>query len=134
MSAPGPAVSAAPPLSVDAAAASVQIDNFLANFLTGRFLPLAEAERIKENGAAAKNLLAAMKEAGDVVDIDVAEAVLFEQARQFRDAWMNWPARVGPMIAAELGVSPDPVLEALNKHVQQQLDDLGDPASAFEED
>ncbi len=47
---------------------------------------------------------------------------------------MNWPARVGPVIAAELGLPPDPVLEALNKHVQQQLDDLGDPASAFEED
>jgi hypothetical protein len=60
-------------------------------------------------------------------DIEVAEAVLFEQARAIRDAWMNWPSRVGPLIAAELGISPDPVLEALNKYVQQQLQDLGEP-------
>lgn len=127
-------VSALSPADADLSAGSVQIDDFIADFLAGRMLSRADAERVKENGAAAKNLLAAMQEAGDVIDIGLAEAILFDQAREFRDAWMNWPARVGPMIAAELGISPDPVVEALIKHVQQQLDDLGDPASAFEED
>ncbi|KQM76713.1 hypothetical protein ASE70_08045 [Sphingomonas sp. Leaf22] len=126
-------VSALSPADAEVSAGSIQIDDFLANFIAGRMLSRADAERVKENGAAAKNLLAAMQEAGDVIDIAIAEAILFDQAREFRDAWMNWPARVGPMIAAELGVSPDPVVEALNKYVQQQLDDLGDPASAFEE-
>jgi len=129
-----PSVSALSAPEADLSAGSVQIDNFIADFLSGRMLSRADAERVKENGAAAKNLLAAMQEAGDVIDIGVAEAILFDQAREFRDAWMNWPARVGPMIAAELGIAPDPVVEALIKHVQQQLDDLGDPASAFEED
>lgn len=129
-----PPVSALSGTDADLSAGSVQIDNFIADFLAGRMLSRADAERVKENGAAAKNLLAAMQEAGDVIDIGVAEAILFDQAREFRDAWMNWPARVGPMVAAELGISPDPVVEALIKHVQQQLDDLGDPASAFEED
>lgn len=106
-------------------------EDFIASVLAGRFMSTAEAERIKENGLAAKNLLAARKEAGDVIDIEVAEAVLFEQARQIRDAWMNWPARVGPLIAAEIGVSADAVLEALNRHVQDQLKDLGEPDPDF---
>lgn len=131
---PASAPSALSGTDADLSAGSVQIDNFIADFLAGRMLSRADAERVKENGAAAKNLLAAMQEAGDVIDIGVAEAILFDQAREFRDAWMNWPARVGPMLAAELGITPDPVVEALNKYVQQQLDDLGDPASAFEED
>lgn len=105
--------------------------DFIAEVLAGRFVLTGAAERVKENALAAKNLLAARKDAGDLVDIELAEAILFEQARQFRDAWMNWPARVGPMIAAEVGVSPDAVVEALNKHVQQQLQDLGEPEAEF---
>lgn len=106
-------------------------EDFIASVLAGRFASTADAERVKENGLAAKNLLAARRDAGDVVDIEVAEAVLFEQARMIRDAWMNWPSRVGPLIAAELGVTADAVLEALNKHVQQQLQDLGEPDPDF---
>ena len=106
-------------------------EDFVAAVLAGQFRGTASAERVKENALAAKHLLAARREAGDVVDIEIAEAVLFEQARQFRDAWLNWPVRVGPLIAAELGVAADPVVEALNAHVQQQLDDLGEPDADF---
>lgn len=106
-------------------------EDFIAEILAGRFRSTFAAERIKENALAAKHLLFARKEAGDVVDIEVAEAVLFEQARQFRDAWMNWPVRIGPLLAAEIGVAADPVVEALTKHVQQQLDDLGEPDADF---
>lgn len=102
-------------------------EDFVAAVLAGRFRTTGAAERVKENALAVRRLLDARREAGDVVDIEVAEAVLFEQARAIRDAWVNWPSRVGPLIAAELGVSPDPVLEALNKYVQQQLQDLGEP-------
>ncbi len=106
-------------------------EDFIAEVLAGRFHSIVGAERIKENALAAKHLLAARRDAGDVVDLEVAEAVLFEQARQFRDAWMNWPVRVGPLIAAELGVPADPVVEALNTHVQQLLNDLGEPDADF---
>lgn len=109
-------------------------EDFIAEILAGRFRTTFAAERVKENALAAKHLLAARREAGDVVDIEIAEAVLFEQARQFRDAWLNWPVRVGPLIAAELGVAADPVVEALKAHVQQQLDDLGEPDSDFRGD
>ena len=105
--------------------------DFIAAVLEGRFVSLGRAEQIKENGLAAKNLLAARKEAGDVIDIEVAQAVLFEQARSFRDAWQNWPTRVAPLIAAKLNVAVEPVLEVLNEHVHQQLDDLGEPEADF---
>lgn len=106
-------------------------EDFIAEVLAGRFRTTGAAERVKENALAVRRLLDARREAGDVVDIEVAEAVLFEQARAIRDAWINWPSRVGPMIAAELGVQPDPVVEALTKYVQQQLDDLGEPDADF---
>jgi hypothetical protein len=111
--------------------AQLDDEDFIAAVLAGRFRAHGEAEQVKENALAVRRLLDARREAGDVVDIEVAEAVLFEQARAIRDAWLNWPSRVGPLIAAELGVQPDPVVEALNKYVQQQLDDLGEPDADF---
>lgn len=102
-------------------------EDFIAAVLAGKFAITGTAEMAKENALAAKHLLALRKDAGDVVDLEVAEAVLFEQARQIRDAWMNWPTRVGPLIAAELGIAADPVVEALNTHVTQLLNDLGEP-------
>jgi hypothetical protein len=111
--------------------AAISDGDFVASVLAGRYFDVATAERVKENGLAAKNLLAARKEAGDVVDLEVAEAVLFEQARHFRDAWLNWPNRVAPLIAAKLDVPVDPVLEALKEHVQQHLASLGEPEGDF---
>lgn len=114
-----------------AAADGLSDEDFVAEILAGNFRETMTAERIKENALAAKHLLAARRDAGDVVDLEIAEAVLFEQARQFRDALMNWPTRVGPLIAAELGVDADPVVEAMSKYVQQLLDDLGEPDADF---
>lgn len=110
---------------------AIDTADFIADVLAGRFQLTAGAEMVKENALAAKHLLAARRDAGDVVDLEVAEAVLFEQARQYRDALMNWPVRIGPLIAAELGVSADPVVEQLNIHVQQLLNDLGEPDPDF---
>ena len=101
--------------------------NFIADLLAGRFRNPLSADRIKENSLAAKHLLAVRRAAGDVVDLEVAEAVLFEEARKIRDALMNWPTKVGPLIAAELGVDADPVVEALNKHVQKLVANFGEP-------
>lgn len=105
--------------------------DFVAGVLAGQFRPAINAEAVKENALAAKHLLAVRRQAGDLVDLELAEAVLFAQARAFRDALINWPSRVGPMIAAELGVPADPVVEALNANVQQLLTDLGEPDAEF---
>jgi len=111
-----------------------EAENFLANVLAGKFTDMATAMRIKENALAAKNLLTARKDAGSLVEIETAEAVLFETQRAQRDAWMNFPTRIGPLLAAELEVDADKVVEALTAHVHQQLSDLGEPDADFTAD
>ncbi len=106
-------------------------EDFIAMVLAGKFHSQAQAETVKENALAAKNLLAARRDAGDVVDLEVADTILFDLARSVRDAWLNWPSRVAPLIAAKLGISVEPLLEALNDHVQQHLADLGEPEADF---
>ncbi|MFT3968486.1 MAG: hypothetical protein QM690_21670 [Sphingobium sp.] len=104
---------------------------FIDNVLAGRFVPVGDAEKIKENALAAKHLLAARKEAGSLVEIEVAEKILFDTQRAQRNAWLNFPSRIGPLLAAELGIEADMVLEALTAHVHDQLAKLGEPDPEF---
>ena len=92
------------------------------------------AETFKENGLALLRLIDARKRAGEVVEMADAEAVIFEMFRLQRDAWLNFPSRVAPLIAAELDVEADQVLEALTVHVHQQLSDLGQPSNPLRQD
>ncbi len=110
---------------------SEEIEGFLDNVLAGTYADTATAERVKENALAAKHLLAARRDAGHLVEIEQAEMVLFETQRSQRDAWMNFPTRIGPLLAAEIGVDADKVVEALTVHVHQQLDNLGEPEADF---
>lgn len=110
---------------------SEEIEGFLDQVLAGSYADTATAERVKENALAAKHLLAARRDAGHLVEIEQAEMVLFETQRSQRDAWMNFPTRIGPLLAAEIGVDADKVVEALTVHVHQQLDDLGEPEADF---
>lgn len=49
------------------------------------------------------------------------QAQIFEMARTARDGWVNWPARVAALMAAELGVDQRQMLLVLEKYVDQQL-------------
>ena len=42
---------------------------------------------------------------GELVDRDRAKAAVFRLAREERDAWVTWPARVAALMAAELQAS-----------------------------
>jgi phage terminase Nu1 subunit (DNA packaging protein) len=85
-------------------------------------------ERARLARAQADNQERKNREADDeLVEMTVVEHVFFESARTCRDAWLNWPSRAAPMIAAETGVSIDKLLAALDAHVHQQLVDLGEP-------
>lgn len=108
-----------------------EAENFLSNVLAGVYADTATAERVKENALAAKHLLSARKDAGNLVEIETAETIIFEAQRAQRDAWLNFPTRIGPVLAAELGLEADKVVEALTVHVHQQLDDLGEPDADF---
>jgi hypothetical protein len=63
---------------------------------------------------------------GELVDRAKAVAQVFKLARDERDAWVNWPARVAAMIAAELEVDPHSVHTVLERHVREHLADLAD--------
>ena len=119
---------------VDAASEELfaeEVESFLDNVLAGQYADTATAERVKENALAAKHLLAARKDAGSLVEIETAKTVLFETQRAQRDAWLNFPTRIGPLLAAELGIEADKVVEALTAHVHEQLEDLGEPDPDF---
>lgn len=111
--------------------ALARLEDFIEKILRGDFASLADAERIKENGLALRHLLDGRKKAGELIEAATAETVLFEVFRGSRDAWLGFPSRVGPLIAAELGVEPERVVEALTAHVHQQLNDLGEPEADF---
>lgn len=63
---------------------------------------------------------------GELVDRSRAIATVFGLARRERDAWVQWPARVAALIAAELGVDPHAVETALEKHVRRHLAELSE--------
>lgn len=90
-----------------------------------------EALERKENYLALLRKLEYEKKSGSLVELSVAERALFEGARAARDAWLNWPARVGPLIAADLGLEADKVTEVLTEHVHKHIAQLGEPDVHF---
>ena len=87
----------------------------------------AEALRRKENYLALLRQLEYENKSGSLVELEVAEKILFEQARASRDAWLNWPTRVGPLLAADLGLAADRVVGALTEYVHKHISQLGEP-------
>ena len=63
---------------------------------------------------------------GELVDRAKAVAQVFRLAREERDAWVNWPARVAAMIAAELEVDPHQLHTVLERQVREYLNELAD--------
>lgn len=93
---------------------------------------LAEAIRIKENYNALLKQLEYEQKAGTLVELEMAETVIFNAGRAWRDSWLNWPARIGSMLAADLGLEADKVTEALTTHVHKHIETLGEPNANFE--
>ncbi len=68
---------------------------------------------------------------GEMVDRARAVALVFRLARQERDAWLGWPARVAANMAAELGVGTHELQAALYEHVRAHLQELAEIAPDF---
>ncbi|NKE43565.1 hypothetical protein HB662_02170 [Roseomonas frigidaquae] len=109
----------------------VDLDDFSRRFLSGDIPDLATSEKVKAAAGAMRATLAAQQLGGALVELELAEAVLFDSARAARDAWLNFPAKVGALLAADLGLEADRVVQALTPYVQQQLEDLGEPEADF---
>jgi len=68
---------------------------------------------------------------GELVDRDRATALVFRLAREERDAWVNWPARVAALMAAELGTETAAMQKVLEAHVRAHLEELAQPRLAL---
>lgn len=96
---------------------------------------LAEAQRRKELALAEIRELDLEERAGRLVDADAVRKRVFEMARVERDAWLNWPARIGADLAAALGVEAHALTTELERHVRAHLAERAtigamDPAGA----
>lgn len=71
---------------------------------------------------------------GELVDRARAETLMFRLAREERDAWVTWPARVAALMASELTAALGDTCEVeaalmqkvLEAHVRAQLDSLAE--------
>jgi hypothetical protein len=63
---------------------------------------------------------------GELVDRAKAVAQVFRLARDERDAWINWPARVAAMMAAELEVDQHRLHTVLERQVRDHLAKLAE--------
>ncbi len=104
---------------------------FLTGLLSGKFGERSTAEKIKENALAGIRALELQTKAGTLMETEAAERLFFDAARSERDHWMNWPARVGPELAAELDLPADRITAALVRLVHSELADRGEPEADF---
>jgi hypothetical protein len=68
---------------------------------------------------------------GELVDRARATALVFRLAREERDSWLNWPARVAALIAADLGVEAHAVQKLIETHVRGHLAELAEIRAEF---
>jgi hypothetical protein len=61
---------------------------------------------------------------GELIERARATAMVFRLAREERDTWVNWPARVAALMAAELGVEAHPMQKILETQVRAHLGEL----------
>lgn len=63
---------------------------------------------------------------GELIDRTRTTAVVFRLARQERDTWINWPARIAALMASELGIEAHAMQKALETHVRAHLSELAE--------
>jgi len=68
---------------------------------------------------------------GELIDRARATALVFRLARQERDAWAGWPARVAAMMAADLGIGAHTMQTVLEAHVRHHLGELAELQAEF---
>ncbi len=63
---------------------------------------------------------------GELVDRAQATALVFDLARQERDAWISWPPRVAAIMAADLGIEAHAMEQALARYIHQHLSEMAE--------
>ena len=99
--------------------------------VTGGGTTFLQAKTAHEVLKAQERRIRLAKLKGELVDRDRATALVFRLAREERDAWVNWPARVAALMAAELGTETAAVQKVLEAHVRAHLEELAQPRIAL---
>lgn len=68
---------------------------------------------------------------GELIDRARTTAMVFRLAREERDTWINWPARVAALMASELGVEAHSMQKTLESHVRAHLAELTEVKAEF---
>jgi hypothetical protein len=63
---------------------------------------------------------------GELIDRARTTALVFRLAREERDTWINWPARIAALMASELGIEAHAMQKALETHVRAHLSELAE--------
>lgn len=94
-------------------------------------LAYSEALRVKENYLAMLRRLEYEEKSGSLIELTLAEAVIFDIFRAQRDAWLNWPMRIGPLLAADLDCEVELVTNTLTAYVHKHIAEHGEPETDF---
>ena len=87
---------------------------------------LLQARTVNEVVKAQTNKVRLARLKGELVERSQVIAHVFKLARDERDAWANWPARVSAQMAATLAVDPHAMHLALEAAVRAHLAELGE--------
>lgn len=107
--------------------------------VAGGGMTFLQAKTANEVLKAQERRIRLQKLKGELVDRARAETLMFRLAREERDAWVTWPARVAALMASELvaALGEEITVEAavmqkvLETHVRAQLDSLADIRSGL---
>jgi hypothetical protein len=91
-----------------------------------RAMTFVQARTANEVLKAQERRLRLQQMKGELVDRAKAVAQVFRLARDERDAWVNWPARVAALIAVELEVDPHRLHTVLERQVRDHLSELAE--------
>lgn len=140
--APTPKLKPVPEAAVSAVGETLR-EQGLAAPPVGSGTTFLQAKTANEVLKAQERRLRLQKLKGELIDRARAETLVFRLAREERDAWVNWPARVAAPMAAELALAIKQAADAengnanpavttaliqrlLETHVRAQLDSLAD--------
>lgn len=96
----------------------------LATIPSGGGTTFLQAKTANEVLKAQERRLRLQKMSNELIDRAGATALVFRLAREERDTWVNWPARVAALVAAEIGVEAHPMQKVLETHVRAHLAEL----------
>ena len=104
---------------------------------TGGSMTFLQAKTANEVLKAQERKLRLAKLKGELVERDRAVTLVFRLARQERDAWITWPARIAALMAADLSaalrgscdvtVGTGAMQQILEDHVRAHLAELAEP-------